>query len=112
MRSNTLRPKIGTGIYARLGRRRPVPATTFCVTPSGYALIPDYRAQIPADDRWGTVAYVRALQMARHATTADVPASELSKLDQPAAPAGGAAEHEKATEKAKEAGSKAGGGQE
>jgi hypothetical protein len=48
---------------------------------------------------------VRALQLARHATTADVPAAELGKLDQPAAPAASA-------DRSKEAGPKAGGGQE
>ena len=88
------------------------PGYIFDVISNGFGVMPDYRAQIPADDRWRIVAYVRALQMARHATTADVPASELGKLDQPAAPAGGAAEHEKAAEKEKEAGPKAGGGQE
>ena len=63
---------------------------------NGFGAMPDYRAQIPADDRWRIVAYIRALQLAHQATTADVPAGEMSKLDAPAtaaAPEAGAAEH-------------------
>jgi mono/diheme cytochrome c family protein len=61
---------------------------------NGFGAMPDYRAQIAPDDRWRIVAYIRALQLAHQATTADVPASELSKLDAPApaAPGAGAAE--------------------
>ena len=61
------------------------PGYIFDVITNGFGVMPDYKAQIPADDRWRIVAYIRALQLARHATTADVPAGELSKLDQPAA---------------------------
>ena len=42
--------------------------------------MPDYRAQIPADDRWRIVAYIRALQLSHHATVADVPASCCAPL--------------------------------
>jgi mono/diheme cytochrome c family protein len=61
---------------------------------NGFGAMPDYRAQIPADDRWRIVAYVRALQLSHHATTADVPPADVSKLDAPEtpAPAAGAAE--------------------
>ncbi len=81
------------------------PGYIFDVITNGFGVMPDYKAQIPPDDRWKIVAYVRALQLARHATTADVPASELGKLDQPASAGGASAE-------AKEAGAKAGGGQQ
>jgi mono/diheme cytochrome c family protein len=63
---------------------------------NGFGAMPDYRAQIPADDRWRIVAYVRALQLSHHATTADVPSGDMGKLDAPAAPApaeGAAKEH-------------------
>jgi mono/diheme cytochrome c family protein len=62
---------------------------------NGFGAMPDYRTQISVDDRWRIVAYIRALQLAHQATTADVPASELSKLDAPptTAPAAGATEH-------------------
>ena len=35
--------------------------------------MPDYAAQIKAEDRWAIVAYIRALQLSEHATLADVP---------------------------------------
>ena len=73
----------------------------FDVITNGFGVMPDYRGQIPPDDRWRIVAYIRALQLSRHATTADVPAAELSTLDQPAAAKPNA-----------EAAPKAGGGQE
>ena len=50
------------------------------VITNGFGAMPDYRAQIPAEDRWRIVAYVRALQLSRHATTADVPAAEMERL--------------------------------
>jgi len=40
-----------------------------------------YGANIPVDDRWAIVAYVRALQIAQTATIADVPADERAKLE-------------------------------
>jgi len=39
-----------------------------------------YGAQIPINDRWAVVAYIRALQRSRLATTDDVPASERLRL--------------------------------
>jgi mono/diheme cytochrome c family protein len=81
--------------------RDAAPGYIFDVITNGFGVMPDYKAQIPADDRWRIIAYVRALQTARHATTADVPASELGKLDQPAT-----------TKTEGEAAHKAGGGQE
>jgi mono/diheme cytochrome c family protein len=81
------------------------PGYIFDVITNGFGVMPDYKAQIPPDDRCRIFAYVRALQLARHATTADVPAGELGKLDQPASAGGASAE-------AKEAGAKAGGGQQ
>jgi mono/diheme cytochrome c family protein len=65
----------------------------FDVVTNGFGVMPDYKAQIPPEDRWLIVAYVRALQLSHHATTADVPASELPKLDN-GAPAASAGRHE------------------
>lgn len=45
-----------------------------------------YGANIPVDDRWAIVAYVRALQMAQSATLEDVPADERVKLEAPPEP--------------------------
>jgi mono/diheme cytochrome c family protein len=47
---------------------------------NGFGAMPDYAAQIAAADRWAIVAYVRALQLSEHATTADVPPSERDKI--------------------------------
>jgi len=40
----------------------------------------DRLRQMPVEDRWRIVAYIRALQLSHHATTGDVPADELKKL--------------------------------
>jgi mono/diheme cytochrome c family protein len=41
------------------------------VITEGFGIMPDYASQIPVDDRWRIVAYVRALQLSQHATEAD-----------------------------------------
>jgi len=45
----------------------------FDVITNGFGAMPDYAAQIPVDDRWKIIAYVRALQLSQQGTTADVP---------------------------------------
>ena len=40
-----------------------------------------YGPNIPVQDRWAIVAYVRALQLAQHATLDDVPPDERAKLE-------------------------------
>jgi hypothetical protein len=42
--------------------------------------MPDYAAQIKVEDRWAIAAYIRALQLSQHATIADVPSADRSKL--------------------------------
>ncbi|MBN1855263.1 MAG: DUF3341 domain-containing protein [Pirellulales bacterium] len=44
----------------------------------GIRTMPSYRSQIPVEDRWAIVLYVRALQRSRNATMDDVP-GELKK---------------------------------
>ena len=51
----------------------------FDVITNGFGAMPDYAAQIPVDDRWAIVAYVRALQLSQHATLADVPAADAAR---------------------------------
>jgi mono/diheme cytochrome c family protein len=46
----------------------------------GFGTMPSYATQIPVDDRWAIVAYVRALQLSQGATLADVPADERARL--------------------------------
>jgi mono/diheme cytochrome c family protein len=62
-------------------RLRQMPAGyIYDVITNGFGVMPDYRAQIGPEDRWRIVAYVRALQLSRSATEADVPSDELQKL--------------------------------
>jgi hypothetical protein len=52
----------------------------FDVMTAGFGAMPDYAAQIRAEDRWTIVAYIRALQLSEHATLADVPERERGAL--------------------------------
>jgi hypothetical protein len=78
----------GDGMVVRRGFRRPPSyhedrlrqarvGHFFKVITEGFGAMPSYRAQVPVQDRWAIIAYVRALQ--------------LSKMNQTTAPAGGAA---------------------
>lgn len=46
----------------------------------GIRNMPAYGKQIPEEDRWAIVAYLRALQRSSHATLNDVPESERANL--------------------------------
>jgi mono/diheme cytochrome c family protein len=59
----------------------------FDVMTNGFGAMPDYRAQVSPEDRWAVAAYIRALQLSQHATTADVPPDKLSELAAPSKPA-------------------------
>jgi mono/diheme cytochrome c family protein len=61
----------------------------FDVMTNGFGRMPDYRAQVSPRDRWNIVAYIRTLQLAQHATAADVPGGDPAKpaVPPPAAPA-------------------------
>lgn len=83
----------GNGMIVRRGYRRPPsfhidrlraqPAGYFFdVITHGFGVMPDYASQVPVDDRWAIVSYIRALQLSQHASLADVPAAEQSKLTQ------------------------------
>ena len=58
----------------------------FDVITNGLGGMPDYSEQIPVDDRWKIIAYIRALQLSQHAASSDVPAEILGKLGQPLPP--------------------------
>jgi len=71
-----------------IDRLRKMPAGYFVdVMTNGFGVMPDYRMQVSAADRWRITAYIRALQISHAATEQDVPADELGKLkkDAPAA---------------------------
>jgi hypothetical protein len=44
----------------------------FDVMTNGFGAMLDYSAQVPPEDRWKIVAYIRALQLSERATSADV----------------------------------------
>jgi mono/diheme cytochrome c family protein len=50
------------------------PASTFydAIT-NGYGVMYSYAARVSPRDRWAIIAYIRALQLSRHAKLADVP---------------------------------------
>jgi len=81
----------GEGMIVRRGFRQPpsyhsdrlrkVPVGhIFDVITNGFGAMPDHSSQIPARDRWAIIAYIRALQLSRQATLADVPPEEREKL--------------------------------
>jgi mono/diheme cytochrome c family protein len=53
------------------------------VITNGFGIMPDYASQIPPQDRWNIVAYVRALQLSQNATMADVPAGQAFPSEAP-----------------------------
>ena len=63
------------------GLRQETPGYFFDVITNGFGAMPDYAAQIPVEDRWLIVAYVRALQLSQHASIDDVPADQRAALD-------------------------------
>jgi len=52
----------------------------FSVMTNGYGTMPDYSGQITAEDRWAIAAYIRALQLSQHATTADAGGAHVEKM--------------------------------
>ena len=53
----------------------------FQVITRGFGVMPDYAAQIPPQDRWAIIAYIRALQLSQNAKLADVPETERRQLE-------------------------------
>ena len=53
------------------------------VITNGSGIMPDYASQIPPQDRWNIVAYVRALQRSQNATLADVPKGQAVPSEPP-----------------------------
>jgi len=51
------------------------------VITDGYGAMYSYAARVPPADRWAIVAYVRALQYARNAPVAELPAQLRARLD-------------------------------
>jgi mono/diheme cytochrome c family protein len=51
------------------------------VISNGFGAMYGYSAQVPPRDRWAIIAYIRALQLSRHAPAADLPAALRGKLN-------------------------------
>lgn len=50
------------------------------VIKNGYGVMMDYSAQVPVEDRWAIIAYIRALQLSQRATIDDVPENLRAEL--------------------------------
>ncbi len=85
----------GNGIIKQYGLATIVPLTDqrvsempdgqiFDVITHGKGNMGPYGGNIAVPDRWAIIAYLRALQRGVNATSQDVPAEELARLDQPA----------------------------
>ena len=85
----------GDGMIVQRGYRRPVSfhderlrhqpvGYFFDVATNGFGVMPSYRAQVPVNDRWAIVAYVRALQLSQNATVDDVPSGDRPALERAA----------------------------
>ena len=82
----------GNGMIAKRGFKWPAnfhtdrlrnapPGYLFQVVSNGYGAMPAYRHQIEPNDRWAILAYLRALQLSRNATLADVPPNAHTQLE-------------------------------
>lgn len=52
----------------------------FDVITDGYGAMYSYASRVPPSDRWAIVAYIRALQLSRHASIEDVPPEQRAQL--------------------------------
>lgn len=81
----------GNGMIVRRGFRRPssfhvhrlreaAVGYFFDVITHGFGTMPSYASQIPPEDRWAIVAYIRALQFSQHAPVAELPPADREGL--------------------------------
>ena len=68
-----------TSFHTDLIRQRPV-GHIYNTISNGIRNMPAYGPQIPVEDRWAVVAYVRALQRSQNATVDDVPPDIRAQL--------------------------------
>jgi mono/diheme cytochrome c family protein len=68
-----------SSLHTDLVRSRPS-GQLFNTITNGIRNMPAYGAQVPPEDRWAIVVYVRALQRSQHATIADVKLELQEKL--------------------------------
>lgn len=53
----------------------------FQVMTNGFATMPSYALQVSPEDRWAIAAYVKALQLSRNVSAADLSADERAKVE-------------------------------
>src|SRR5262249_49711776 len=82
-RGYTMPPSYHTSYSRGLERRgvkvllRDAPVGYFFeVISKGYGAMPDYATQVPPEDRWRIIAYIRALQFSQHAVLEDLSEEE------------------------------------
>lgn len=81
----------GNGMIPSRGYRRPPSFHTealrraatghfFDVMTNGFGAMPSYAPQVPVEDRWAIIAYIRALQLSQNGTLGDLSTDERAKL--------------------------------
>jgi mono/diheme cytochrome c family protein len=81
----------GNGMIPSRGYRRPPSFHTdtlraaktghfFDVMTNGFGAMPTYAPQVPVNDRWAIIAYIRALQLSQHGTVNDLPPNLRASL--------------------------------
>jgi mono/diheme cytochrome c family protein len=81
----------GAGMVVRRGYRPPPSlhidrlrdapvGQLYDVITRGLGAMPDYAQQIPPDDRWAIVAYVKALQLSQRVVAADLPPEDKARV--------------------------------
>jgi len=53
----------------------------FDVASNGFGAMPDYSSQVKPRDRWAIAAYIRALQLSRHAPDSDLEAGGMKAAE-------------------------------
>jgi mono/diheme cytochrome c family protein len=73
----------------RLQENRTPASHFFDVITNGWGAMPDYSAQIPAEDRWKIIAYLRALQLSRRLKLEELSPDEQNRVRTAAPPSAG-----------------------
>jgi len=82
----------GTGMIVQRGFKQPPsyhitrlqessPGYFYNVIKNGFGVMSGYAPQIPVNDRWAIVAYIKALQLSQNAKIEDVPESMRAQLE-------------------------------
>ncbi|MEQ8789309.1 MAG: cytochrome c [Pirellulaceae bacterium] len=82
--------------------REAPPGHFYDVIANGFGRMADYASQVPPEDRWKIVAYLRALQLSQHAEREILTRADLEKLDASSADADPPNENESPNENNRE----------